>query len=125
MFQTIKEDIQTVFAKDPAARSTVEVLTCYPGLHALWAHRVANFLWQHRLRLLARLLSHISRFFTGIEIHPGARIGRETIFEASSSPTITSFCGSHLIFRPVRTAMSQRRLMMSERTASSKLLTAS
>lgn len=76
MLKTVREDIQTVFAKDPAARSVVEVLFCYPGLHALWLHRVAHFLWQHRMFFLARLLSHINRALTGIEIHPGAKIGR-------------------------------------------------
>ena len=76
MFKTLREDIQTVFAKDPAARNTLEVIFCYPGLHALWFHRFAHFLWQHKLRFLARFLSHINRFLTGIEIHPGARIGR-------------------------------------------------
>jgi serine O-acetyltransferase len=76
MFNGIREDIRTVFAKDPAARSALEVLFCYPGLHALWAHRVANFLWRHRCRLLARWVSHLSRFSTQIEIHPGARIGK-------------------------------------------------
>lgn len=76
MFRTIREDIRTVFARDPAARSTLEVIFCYPGLHALWFHRIAHLLWRRQLRLLARLLSHISRFLTGIEIHPGARIGK-------------------------------------------------
>lgn len=76
MFKTLKEDIQTVFARDPAARSVLEVIFCYPGLHALWLHRPAHFLWQHRLRFLARLLSHLNRLLTGIEIHPGAKIGR-------------------------------------------------
>jgi len=76
LFKTLKEDIQTVFAKDPAARSVIEVIFCYPGLHALWFHRLAHFLWHHKLRFLARLLSHINRFLTGIEIHPGAKIGR-------------------------------------------------
>ena len=76
MFKTLREDIQTVFAKDPAARSTLEVLLCYPGLHALWFHRLAHFFWRHKVRLLARILSQITRFLTGIEIHPGARIGR-------------------------------------------------
>jgi serine O-acetyltransferase len=75
-FRRLREDISTVFARDPAARSTLEVLCCYPGLHAIWCHRLAHFLWRHKLRFLARLLSHISRFLTGIEIHPGARIGR-------------------------------------------------
>jgi serine O-acetyltransferase len=72
----IREDIQTVFEKDPAARSIWEVLTCYPGLHAIWIHRISHALWTHRLRIPARLLSHISRFLTGVEIHPGAKIGR-------------------------------------------------
>ncbi len=76
LFRTIKEDIRTVSTKDPAARNWVEIICCYPGLHALWFHRGAHFLWSYRLRLLGRLLSHLSRFLTGIEIHPGARIGR-------------------------------------------------
>ena len=76
MFRSIAEDVRAVFAKDPAARSVIEVILCYPGLHAIWLHRVAHWLWTHRLRLSGRALSHISRFLTGIEIHPGARIGR-------------------------------------------------
>ena len=76
LLQRIREDIQTVFAKDPAARSTLEVLLCYPGLHAVWAHRLIHALWTHQFYFLARLLSHMSRFLTGIEIHPGAKIGR-------------------------------------------------
>ena len=65
-----------MFERDPAARSTLEVLTCYAGLHAIWFHRVANALWEGGHPLLARLLSHLSRFLTGIEIHPAAEIGR-------------------------------------------------
>ena len=76
MLQRIREDIQTAFAKDPAARSTLEVLVCYPGLHAIWLHRLAHFLWVRKLQLLGRLLSHVSRWWTGVEIHPGATIGR-------------------------------------------------
>jgi serine O-acetyltransferase len=76
VFKVIREDINTVFARDPAARSILEVIFCYPGLHALWLHRWAHFLWRHKLRLLGRLLSHLNRFLTGVEIHPGARIGR-------------------------------------------------
>lgn len=76
LFRTIREDIRTVFARDPAARSALEVLCCYPGLHAIWCHRPAHFLWRHKLRFLARLVSHCNRFWTGIEIHPGARIGK-------------------------------------------------
>lgn len=76
MFETIREDIQCVFARDPAARSSWEVLTCYPGLHALWGHRISHWLWRHGLHWLARWNSHIARWLTAIEIHPGARIGR-------------------------------------------------
>ncbi|HJX33584.1 MAG TPA: serine O-acetyltransferase, partial [Desulfatiglandales bacterium] len=72
LYQTIKEDVRTVFKKDPAARSVMEVLVCYPGLHAIWMHRIAHFLWQNNRTFLARLLSHITRFLTNIEIHPGA-----------------------------------------------------
>jgi len=76
MFESIREDIASVFDRDPAARSTWEVMTCYPGFHALRFHRTANRLWRLELRWLARLVSHIGRFLTGIEIHPGATIGR-------------------------------------------------
>ena len=76
MFKTLREDIRTVLNRDPAARSVLEILFCYPGLHALWWYRVAHFFWQHKLRFLGRLTSHATRFFTGIEIHPGAKIGR-------------------------------------------------
>ena len=88
MFKGFREDLKTVFAKDPAARNIAEVLLCYPGLHALWAHRIANFLWRHHLRLGARLVSHISRFFTGIEIHPGASIGRRFFIDHGSGVVI-------------------------------------
>ncbi|MGB5008671.1 MAG: serine O-acetyltransferase, partial [Candidatus Dechloromonas phosphoritropha] len=76
MFQHLREDIRAVFDRDPAARSFWEVLTCYPGIHALILHRFAHWLWGYRLRWLARFVAHLSRFFTGIEIHPGAAIGR-------------------------------------------------
>lgn len=76
MFRYLREDIRAVFDRDPAARSFWEVLTCYPGIHALIMHRVAHWLWGHRLRWLARFMAHLARFFTGIEIHPGATIGR-------------------------------------------------
>lgn len=72
----LREDVATVFGKDPAARSLWEVLTCYPGLHAVWLHRLAHTLWVRDCKFPARLLSHLSRWLTGIEIHPGARIGR-------------------------------------------------
>jgi serine O-acetyltransferase len=70
------EDIRTIFQRDPAARSVPEVLFCYPGLHAIILHRVAHRFWRMGFRFLARLLSHVNRGVTGIEIHPGARIGR-------------------------------------------------
>ncbi len=76
MFARLREDIHSVFDRDPAARSVLEVLTCYPGIHAITLHRLAHWLWGHRLRWLARFVAHISRFLTGIEIHPGATIGR-------------------------------------------------
>jgi serine O-acetyltransferase len=76
LLERLKEDVRTAFRKDPAARSVLEVLCCYPGLHAIWLHRVAHWLWLKRLNLLARLTSHFNRWLTGIEIHPGATIGR-------------------------------------------------
>jgi serine O-acetyltransferase len=75
MFKTLRRDIEAVFERDPAARSGPEVLLFYPGLHAVWMHRLAHFLWTNRLILLARGISHLNRWLTGIEIHPGARIG--------------------------------------------------
>jgi serine O-acetyltransferase len=88
VFKTLREDIQTIFTKDPAARSVLEILLCYPGLHALWGHRVANFLWRHKLYLCGRWVSHINRFFTGIEIHPGAKIGRRFFIDHGSGVVI-------------------------------------
>jgi serine O-acetyltransferase len=76
MFLRLKNDIKAVFDRDPAARSVLEVLFCYPGLHALWFYRISHWFWQHELFFIGRLISHMGRFFTGIEIHPGARIGR-------------------------------------------------
>ncbi|ATJ81408.1 serine O-acetyltransferase [Halomonas beimenensis] len=76
MFQRLREDINSVFARDPAARNFLEVLTNYPGLHALLAHRLSHWLWRRNLKWLARTLSSLARWFTGIEIHPGATIGR-------------------------------------------------
>jgi serine O-acetyltransferase len=76
MFSHLKEDIASVFDRDPAARNAWEVLTCYPGFHALVVHRFSHWLWGHRIRWVARFISHLARWFTGIEIHPGATIGR-------------------------------------------------
>ncbi len=71
----LRQDIQAVFRMDPAARSVLEILLCYPGFHAVRIHRVAHWLWCRHWRLMGRLVSHVARFLTGIEIHPGARIG--------------------------------------------------
>lgn len=76
MFERVREDIQSVFHRDPAARNAFEVLTCYPGLHAVWLHRLAHALWTSGWKWLARLVSNFGRWMTGIEIHPGAKIGR-------------------------------------------------
>jgi serine O-acetyltransferase len=81
MFKTISEDIRTVFAKDPAARSRLEIFFCYSGLHAIWAHRVNHFLWIHGWKFFARYFSTVARFLTGIEIHPGAKIGRRCFID--------------------------------------------
>ncbi len=76
MFHQLKQDIRVIFERDPAAKTIVEVVLCYPGLHALISHRMAHYLYKKNLVLLPRLISQISRFFTGIEIHPGATIGQ-------------------------------------------------
>lgn len=76
MFERMREDIRSVFHRDPAARNAFEVLTCYPGLHAIWLHRLAHALWRKGWKWLARTVSNFNRWLTGIEIHPGAVIGR-------------------------------------------------
>jgi serine O-acetyltransferase len=81
MWPRLKEDIQTVFERDPAARSTWEVAIAYPGFHAILIYRLAHSLWQRKLTTLARFVSHIGRFLTGIEIHPGATIGRRCFID--------------------------------------------
>ena len=81
MFRQLREDIASVFERDPAARSTWEVLTCYPGLHAVWIHRVAHWFWIHELSWLGRFTSHLGRWLTGIEIHPGAIVGRRVFID--------------------------------------------
>jgi len=80
-FRSVREDIATVFESDPAARSYFEVLICYPGLHAVWAHHLSHWLWLHGMRFLARLNSQFARLFTGIEIHPGAEIGQRLFID--------------------------------------------
>ncbi len=76
MFQTLREDFKVVFERDPAVRSVLEIILCYPGFHAILFYRLAHWLWTRRFYLLGRFVSHLGRFFTGIEIHPGARIGK-------------------------------------------------
>ena len=75
MFGALRRDIQAVKERDPACRGTLEVITCYPGFHVLFSHRVAHWMWNHRMKLLGRMVSQVSRALTGIEIHPGATIG--------------------------------------------------
>lgn len=75
IISAIKEDIQTAFREDPAARSVVEILFCYPGLHAIWLYRIAHWFWEKGFKTFARFISHNARFLTSIEIHPGAKIG--------------------------------------------------
>jgi len=81
MFERLREDIRCVLDRDPAARSTFEVLTCYPGMHALWMHRLAHRCWNGGFNWLARFISNFSRWATGIEIHPGATIGRQVFID--------------------------------------------
>jgi len=88
MFGRLKEDIKTIFERDPAAKSYLEVILCYPGLHAVICHRIAHGLYRRRLYVTARLISQISRFFTGIEIHPGAAIGRRFFIDHGSGIVI-------------------------------------
>jgi serine O-acetyltransferase len=81
LFERLREDIATVRDKDPAARSSLEVLLCYPGVHALFIHRIANRCWRAGFVVLGRWLSHLARFLTGIEIHPGATVGRRVFID--------------------------------------------
>ena len=81
MFARIRSDIQCVLDRDPAARSTWEVITCYPGLHAVWLHRPAHWCWTNGLKWPGRFISHVARWLTGIEIHPGAKVGDRVFFD--------------------------------------------
>jgi serine O-acetyltransferase len=80
-FKSVREDVGSILERDPAASSWVEAVLCYPGLHAVWAHHVSSWMWRHRLHLLARLTSEFVRLVTGIEIHPGAQIGRRLFID--------------------------------------------
>ena len=81
MIDRIAEDIRSAMRKDPAARSSLEVIFCYPGIHALWFYRIAHFLYNRKMYITARIISHFARFITGIEIHPGANIGRRVFID--------------------------------------------
>jgi serine O-acetyltransferase len=81
MWEHFKEDIRTIKERDPAAKNLVEIFLCYPGLHAIWFHRIAHFLYEEDWYTTARLFSHFNRWFTGIEIHPGAKIGRRLFID--------------------------------------------
>jgi len=96
LFDRIREDINSILERDPAARSRLEVLLCYPGLWAVWIHRVSHWLWGVNLRLSARLLSQVTRFFTGVDIHPGALLGRRLFIDHATGVVIgeTSIVGN-------------------------------
>jgi serine O-acetyltransferase len=81
MWERLREDIRTIKERDPAAKNYVEILLCYPGLHAIWLHRISHFLYKRKWYTLARLISHFNRAITGIEIHPGAKIGRRLFID--------------------------------------------
>ena len=92
MFKRLKEDIEVVFEQDPAARSVLEVVLTYSGLHAIWSHRIAHWFFRRNMKFIARLISQISRFFTGIEIHPGAKIGRRLFIDHGMGVVIGETC---------------------------------
>lgn len=98
MFKTIMQDIDSVFDRDPAARSRLEVLLCYPGVHAITFHRLSHWLWKRKIKLMARFISSISRFLTGIEIHPGAVIGEKFFIDHGMGVVIgeTAKIGNHV-----------------------------
>jgi serine O-acetyltransferase len=92
LFELLKEDIKVVFEQDPAARTKFEVVLTYSGLHAIWSHRIAHALFKRKFFFLARLISQVSRFFTGIEIHPGAQIGRRLFIDHGMGVVIGETC---------------------------------
>lgn len=92
MFRTIRSDIRAVFENDPAARSVFEVIFTYSGLHAIWAHRIAHWFYKHKRYTIARVISQASRFFTGIEIHPGAVIGKRLFIDHGMGVVIGETC---------------------------------
>jgi len=96
LFARIREDVDSVLERDPAARSWLEVLLCYPGLWAVWIHRISHALWRAKLLLPARMLSQVARFYTGVDIHPGALLGRRLFIDHAAGVVIgeTSIVGS-------------------------------
>ena len=93
MFKQIRDDINSVYDRDPAARSALEIIFCYPGLHAVWLHRIAHWFWQHEWFFVGRFVSQTSRFLTGIEIHPGAKIGRRFFIDHGMGVVIGETAG--------------------------------
>src|ERR1700739_930481 len=96
LFERIREDINSVLERDPAARSKLEILLCYPGLWAVWIHRISHRLWRAKIYLLARILSQVGRFYTGVDIHPGALLGRRLFIDHAAGVVIgeTAIVGS-------------------------------
>ncbi|MDR4318815.1 serine O-acetyltransferase [Niallia circulans] len=92
MFRRMKEDVAVVFEQDPAARSSIEVILTYSGLHAIWFHRIAHFFFRHNRFFLARVISQFSRFMTGVEIHPGAKIGNRLFIDHGMGVVIGETC---------------------------------
>ena len=104
LFQSLRQDFQIIFERDPAARNWLEVVCCYPGLHALAIHRISHKLWHHNIPFIPRFLSHIARLFTGIEIHPGATIGQGVFIDHGMGVVIgeTAIVGDYcLIYQNV------------------------
>ena len=125
MLRSIREDIAAVLDRDPAARNPLEVVLCYPGMHALWVHQVSHFLWTHRAKLLARLLSHIARRRTGVEIHPGAVIGRRVVIDHGMGVVIgaTARIGDDvLVYSGVVIGSTSRRHVVRHPTIGSNVL---
>src|SRR5277367_1667245 len=96
LFRRMRDEIDSIMERDPAARTRLEILLCYPGLWAVWIHRVSHWLWRHQMRLLARVLSQVGRFYTGVDIHPGALIGQRLFIDHAAGVVIgeTAIVGS-------------------------------
>jgi serine O-acetyltransferase len=95
-FARIRDDIRSVRERDPAARTNLEILLCYPGLWAVWIHRISHWLWRRQMRLCARILSQVGRFYTGVDIHPGALLGPRLFIDHATGVVIgeTAIVGS-------------------------------